>query len=210
MSQDGSAAQVFINKANEAIEAGDLPKADLLLLQAAEIYDNTNNWYAYFDCAVTRVENHIQMGEYEKGIQAASNYIEEANRVNYKAISISLLHKNIGKIHYIQDNYKAAFPQLEQAALIRENINPNDPDLARDYYNLGVISRYAERYNRAIEFLDEAVKLQEDENVLARIYTELGSNYKLIGNFRKSLDYQEQAIRILEKEKDDSAIPLLY
>lgn len=201
-------ALALTKKATTATKAGDLSQANSLLKQAANIYAQTENWSAYFDCGVKIVTNHTQAGEYDAGITASKAYIKKAETINYKDISVSLLHKNLGKIYYQQSDDKAALPELEKALTIREAINANDPELARDYGNLGIISRLSGRYSRAIEFLEKAIELQENDNVLARLYTELGTNYKLTGNFRKSLDHQEQALRILEGDSDMKALGL--
>ncbi len=136
-------------------------------------------------------------------LEAAQAFIATAKEVGNQSISFSLLHKHIGNVYYTQyDDNKAALPYLEQAKDIREAIDEKDPALAKDYYNLGVVSRFSGRHNKAIEYLNKAIELQENEAILAQIYSELGTNYKLLGNFRKSLDSQEQAIRILKDGND--------
>jgi CHAT domain-containing protein len=198
----------LIQQANEALEAEQFEQSNQLFIKATKIYAEERNWDAYFDCGVNVVSNLIQLENYEEGINTANTYIDKAKSVSYEGLALSLLHKNIGKIHYTLDDYKQALPALEQALLVRENIDPDDPDLARDYGNLGIIGGLSGRYSRATEYLEKALTLQDDDNVLARLYIEIGNNYKDVGNFRKSLDFQSQAIRILEENdsRDDAAL----
>lgn len=208
LGQDDSAAEELMLQANKAVETEQFEQANKLFVDATKIYAESGNWEAYFDCGINIVSNFIQLGNYEEGLSTANTYLDKAKSVSYKGLPISLLHKNIGRIYYAQDDYKQALPALEQALLVREKIDPNDPELARDYGNLGIIGGLSGRYNRATEYLEKAVALQNDDNVLARLYIEMGNNYKDVGNFRKSLDYQNQAIRILESDesRDDAAI----
>jgi CHAT domain-containing protein/tetratricopeptide (TPR) repeat protein len=206
--QDNSTAGKLIQQANEALEAEQFKQSNKLFINATKIYAEERNWDAYFDCGVNVVSNLIQLGNYEEGVSTANTYIDKAKSVNYEGLPLSLLHKKIGIIHYTLDDYKQALPALEQALLVRENIDPDDPELARDYGNLGIIGGLSGRYNRATEYLEKALTLQDDDNVLARLYIEMGNNYKDVGNFRKSLDFQNQAIRILESNdsRDDAAL----
>lgn len=208
----GQDASALVQQANEAVDAERFEQANTLFSDAAKRYATDGNWDAYFDCGVNIISNWIQLGSYEEGLSSANDYISKAESVNYEGLSLSLIYKNIGRIYYAQDDYKAALPALEQALLIREKINAEDPDLARDYGNLGIVGRLSNRNSRATEFLEKAIALQDNDNVLARLYTEMGINYKNIGNFRKSLDYQNQALRLLESDasKDYFAIGLAY
>jgi CHAT domain-containing protein/tetratricopeptide (TPR) repeat protein len=205
-------AEKLIQQANKAVESDHLEQANGLFVDATKIYAEEGNWDAYFDCGVNIVSNLIQMGDYEEGITRANTYIDKAKSVSYKGLSLSLLYKNIGRIYYAEDDYKKALPALEQALLVRESIDAKDSELARDYGNLGIIGGLSGRYNRATEYLEKAIALQDNNNVLARLYTEMGTNYRDVGNFRKSLDFQNQAIRILEADslKDVSAIALAF
>lgn len=210
--QDNSAGNQLVQQANKAVDVEEFDQANKLFTNATKIYAKEGNWDAYFDCGVSIVSNLIQLGSYEEGISTASTFIDKGRSVSYKGLALSLLHKNLGKIHYILDDYKAALPELEKALFIREQIDAKDPELARDYGNLGIVGRLSNRNSRATEFLEKAIRLQNNDNVLARLYTEMGINYKNIGNFRKSLDFQNQALRLLETDtlKDDFALALAY
>jgi tetratricopeptide (TPR) repeat protein len=206
--QDATPAEKLIQQANKAVEAERFEQANKLFTDATKIYAKERNWDAYFDCGVSITSNLIELKDYPEGITTANTFIEKAKLISYEGLSLSLLHKNIGRIHYKQDDYKQALPALEQALLIRKNIDSEDPELARDYGNIGIVGRLSNRNSRATEFLEKAIELQNDDNVLARLYTEMGTNYKVIGNFRKSLDFQNQAIRIIESTPEPDAFAL--
>ena len=210
--QDNALAEKLIQQANKAVEAERFEQANILFVDATKIYAKEGNWDAYFDCGVNIVSNLIQLENYPEGITTANTFIKKAKSVSYKGLPLSLLHKNIGRIHYALNDYKAALPALEQALFIRETIDAKDPELARDYGNLGIVGRLSNRNSRATEFLEKAILLQNNDNVLARLYTGMGINYKNIGNFRKSLDFQNQALRILESDTliDYFALALAY
>lgn len=198
--------QTIMDQASKAVESGDLEAAHNNYVEAAKLYKNSSNWQKYLDCGVQMTNNLINAGEYGLGIEKAQEFIDIADQTKQtKDISLSLLYKNLGKIYYIQDQYKKALPFLEQALFVRKKIDSNDPELARDYGNLGIISRFANRYKKAIEYLQKALTLQDDPNVLARLYSELGTNYKLSGNLRKSVDNQNLALNILQQQSDDYA-----
>jgi len=200
--QDDSQAKSLKEKAAKAIETGDLENAHNLFTEAAALFEKTKNWDEYLDCGVSITLNLLTVQEYGMCLEIGQTYINKAKEIGNENISVSLLHKSIGKAYYAQYDNKAALPYLEQAKDIRAAINPKDPDLARDFYSLGVVSRFSGRSSKAIEYLNIAKDFQENENILARIYSELGINHKLLGNFRKSLDNQNQAIRILEDGDD--------
>jgi CHAT domain-containing protein len=209
--QDNTQANRLKEKAAKAIETGDFENAHNLFIEASALYEQSKSWDEYLDCGVSITLNLLAVEEYDMCLEIGQTYIKKAKELDNKNISVSLLHKSIGKVYYAQYKNRAALPYLEQAKEIRAAINPKDPDLARDFYSLGVVSRFSGRHNKAIEYLNIAKDFQENENILARIYSELGVNYKLLGNFRKSLDNQNQAIRILEDSEDrlSCAIALL-
>ncbi len=210
VSAQNKKATSLTQNAKMANDAGELENAHTLFNEASEIYKTEEDWQNYLDCGVSITNILIQVGEYDMGVEACESFITKANEVNFSDLSLSLLYKNLGKIYYINDDYKSALPYLDKAKEVRETLNPVDPELARDYGNLGIISRFSERYNKATEYLSIALKLQKDQNVLARLYTEAGTNFKLTGNYRKSLDNLNQAIRILEKGEDALALANAY
>ncbi len=199
-------AQQTKDKALVALRAGDIELANSLLNTAAENYEKLEQWKSYIDCGLLLSSNLMEIKNYSLALQTANKFVTKALEKKQTTISLSLLYKNIGKIHYQQYNDKASLKALQKALNIREKLKPKDPELAKDYSNLAVLSRYANRYNQAIVYLEKAIKLQKEEIVLAKIYTEIATNYKLIGNFRKSLDYINQAITFLETTKDRKAL----
>lgn len=204
--QDIKQAENLMAQATQAADAGKIDQAVQFATQAATIYESKSDWPKYLDCGVN-IGNYLLQGKNnDKAIEITQQFIDKAKSNNLNTIELSLLYKNMGRVFYAQDDMKKALPNLEQALKIREVINPKDPDLARDYGNVGIVSRYAGRYGKAIEYLNKAVKLQKDKNVLARLYSEFGVNYKLLGDFRKSLDNQNQAIQILENGEDKRAL----
>jgi len=118
--QDNALAEKLIQQANKAVEAERFEQANILFVDATKIYAKEGNWDAYFDCGVNIVSNLIQLENYPEGITTANTFIKKAKSVSYKGLPLSLLHKNIGRIHYALNDYKAALPALEQALFIRE------------------------------------------------------------------------------------------
>lgn len=204
--QDIKQAESLTAQATQAADAGKLDQAIQLSTQAAAIYEGKSNWEGYLNCGVS-IGNYLIQGEqYDKAIENTQRFIDKAKKNNQTNLALSLLYKNLGRVYYAQHDEKSALPNLEQALKIREQINHQDPELARDYGNVGIVSRLSGRYGKAIEYLNKATKLQKDKNVLARLYNELGVNYKLLGDFRKSLDNQNQAIQLLEGGEDKRSL----
>jgi CHAT domain-containing protein/tetratricopeptide (TPR) repeat protein len=189
----------------QALNSDNLAACQQLFKDASNIYAEAKDWKNYFDAATQITEILIQEQVFDEAIAETKAYLTNASNSDYKGIELSLLHKNLGKAYYQLDDYYNAIAPLETALTIRKSLNSNDPELARDYGNLGIISRFSGRYNKAIKYLEAAINLQQDKDVLARLYNEIGINYKLIGNFRKSLDYQNQAITLLEKSTNKTA-----
>jgi len=208
--QDIQEANQLKEQAEKAYDSGNLDKAMQLLLDASKIYEKAKQWDEYLDCGVALTTTMIDKQSFDQAIETAEGFINKAKAVDNLSTPLSLLHKNIGKVHYIRDDYKSARPALEQALIVREKVNPKDPDLARDYGNLGIVSRFAGRHHKAIEYIKQAIKLQDDADVLARLYSEIGVNYRMIGNFRKALDNINQSIRLLEKGENKMALALAY
>jgi CHAT domain-containing protein/tetratricopeptide (TPR) repeat protein len=190
-------AEALVNRAE--VEAN-TKTAVTSLQQAATIYRQLNAKEDYYQTGALMASRWLEQEEDALALEVASKFVREAERERYNGIPLSLLYKNIGKAQYNQYKDKEAREALAKALEIRENINPKDPELAKDYSNMGVVSSTTGRYNQAVKYLKKAIKLQKDEVVLANVYSEIGINYRFIGDFRKSLDYLNQSISILDKK----------
>lgn len=206
--QDDATLNEWHQQGLAAIEASQYEKATELFLKAQTAYSEAQEWAPYLEVSIALVESYQALEDPEQAVNLGEAAIARTNEANYTDINLSLLHKAIGRIYYQYNDFKSALPQLEQALLIRKSINQKDPELARDYGNLGILSRFANRSGKAIEYLETALSLQDDKNVLARLYSELGVNYQILGDFRKSLDYQNQAIILLQNDTDEKALAI--
>ncbi len=108
-------------------------------------------------------------------------------------------------------DFETAKPYLEKALETGlKELGKVNLEVAKSYYNLGVVYSRQSNYEKAIEYLEESLSIRVDllgENHpdVASIYNTMGSVYYADGNYNKTLEYLFQSLSIqLETIDDDS------
>jgi CHAT domain-containing protein/tetratricopeptide (TPR) repeat protein len=181
-------------------------KIDSRSLEAAA---KAKDWPKYQAEAFSLTENLLAEERYQDLIQNAPNWINQLENVGTAPTeNWAQLNKNVGIAFYILDDYSNCLIYLQKTLFIRKKINPTNPDLARDYANIGQLQRFLGRYTEALTALDQATKLQKDEELLAHIYNEFSVVYNKLGNFVKALEYADLGLLLNENLYGNSSVEL--
>jgi CHAT domain-containing protein len=167
----------------------------------------SKNWQKYQAEAFTLTENLLAKEQHEDLIKNAPNWITQLENVGTAATEDwAQLNKNVGIAFYILDDYSNSLIYLQKTLIIRKKIDPTNPDLARDYSNIGQLQRFLGRYTEALTALEQAAKLQKDEELLAHIYNEFSVVYNKTGTFDKALEYAELGLSLNENLYGNNSI----
>lgn len=132
---------------------------------------------------------------------------EIGNRVN-KGRALSW----IGRIYGEQSKYDSAEMFLNQAIEIFSD--PIDSFyLTKTYNALGIIYRYTDQFNKAIDYQFKAAKMAEDQGqfqVAASSYNSIGNIYTGMDDYETALTYYERAVTLLDPEKNSRSLAGLY
>ncbi len=114
------------------------------------------------------------------------------------SVSAAHLWHDVGLFLYTNyGDYKLALVCFEKALAIRQQLlEPMHPDLARNYFMLGVEEKCLGNYEKAKNYIENAVKISEvnqNDFMLANEKFELGEFYDLQGDNDKSISFYVQA-----------------
>lgn len=204
----GQDVATILAEADKLNEAGQLEAANAKWETAAGLYEQAADWANYLDCGLNISNNQLTLGNLENAITTAETYIQKGeSQLKEPVIALSLLYKNIGRAYYPKQEYKAALKAMEKALAIREEINPKDAELARDYGNVGIISGMISRDQKAIKYLEEAIARNKNPAILISLLMSLGENQRNLGNYNEALGNLNQAILLdTNKDYEDQAI----
>ena len=115
-----------------------------------------------------------------------------------------------GKALYRMGHVGDAIDQFHESIRIKQQILPDsDPDIARSYYNIGVILYRSENYFEALNHTLRAAAYPEHlpENLKTDVYKALSLIYKNIGDLDHAKSYLEHAILIAREEVSNTTLP---
>lgn len=196
-------ADELFNKANELAEAGEFKLANNQLKEAAALYKEDNDMSGYYKALAEQGRNTLDMGDRSKALKYLQSLDKDAATVFKKPnIAQSFIQKYIGYVYYYDGDVVAAHKPFQKALEIRAEVNPNDEDLFRDNYNLGVISRNIGHYSEAIDYYKNAIKLlgeNPDEKFLYKIYLQIATVHKIQEDYGAAEDYIKRVELIADK-----------
>lgn len=116
----------------------------------------------------------------------------------------------VGRIYYSQNNLEQAIQYYNDLSLIARSIQ-DIKVRAFILTELGVTSIHLEYFDRALNFLDEALSLSnEDASRQADIFDQMGVIYSLLGDHDLALEYLKRAVGIrLNLEQGDEILSTL-
>ncbi|CAM3808440.1 tetratricopeptide repeat protein [Arcobacter cloacae] len=101
--------------------------------------------------------------------------------------------------------------ELDRLILKLENTSSDDEKINL-YDQISTIFKDIGKYEKALEYLEKTLKIEEDDLSLAVTYNNISIIYQNIKNFQKALEYQKKSIEIKEKflDKNDSELASSY
>ena len=187
----------------DAIKLADIQKMDQSNSKwqaAAALYKQAADYSMYTKCIAEKANNLLNMGKNADALQTLNQLIDEVEKQMQKPdVNLALAYKYKGAVYYNQDDWVNTAPAFTKALEIREAANPNDPDLFRDYYNLGVIYRNLNNYFQSKKFIAKAInnyKLNKNPSagLLAKLYLQAGITNKYLGDLGEAEDYLNLAL----------------
>ena len=134
----------------------------------------------------------------DKNDQVLTHYKKTKQKQNE-----SVVHNNIGDIHYLQGNYPEAQKNYENAINISVE-EKSQPMVLYQSINLGNSLFMQENYEEAFVYYDSAEKLADANNILAqRIHAmeRMGKTKHLMGELDESREIYEKAAELCRKEE---------
>lgn len=166
--------------------------AQALYQQAAQKFKGQGQADQYLQAQAEWIKGQMNDLGYPNSRKLLENAIKEGQEMmGMQGQGMALLHKYLGYTYYYEDNLIDATPALETALALREKANPNDPELFRDFFNLGVVYNSINAYQRANKKLAKSLALAKqnkaEETVIYRIQIELANNLTLSLRYKESL-----------------------
>ena len=206
-----SEAAKLVQQAQAARESGKINAVQLAnwYSKALELSTKSRAWGDYLLAAEAYSDYLLTAEAYAELSQKGMVWISALEGANTSASDKwAQLCKNVGISFYILDDYSSSLIFLQKTLKIREEMNPTNPDLARDYSNIGQLQRFLGRYTDAIKALDRAAQLQKNDELLVYIYGEFAIVYNKSGNFTKALEYSELALSLTEQLYGNQSLEL--
>ena len=131
-----------------------------------------------------------------------NNFIAEAIQANFQ------LAYNLGRKH----EYDSSAQRYERMILLNNQAG-TDLSLAEAYTNAGLMNYYQGKFQRAIEYTLEGVRLKEmrpNKSGVASSYLNLGLSYQNLKYYEKAKYYYKKAADLFEQEGGKEGLALSY
>ena len=192
--------------------------AQALYQQAAQKFKAQGQANQYLQAQAEWIKGQMNDLGYPNSRKLLENAIKEGQEMlGMQGQGMALLHKYLGYTYYHEDNLIDATPTLETALALREKANPNDPELFRDYYNLGVAYSRTARYQRSNEKLKKSLALAEQQNtakdISFRIKVELANTFSQLLQYKRALQLfhsMEPQLNKLENSKANQQLKAYF
>ncbi len=146
---------------------------------------------------------YVGVGNYE---QAIDSYLESVD-LNEKIgndLDNKKIYNNIAMLYAELNQMNNSIKYFEKSLLIsRRNNNKNE--IAVSLMDISTILLYNKQYEKAIGYLEEALKISYDQdnlNALISCYDLLAKSYKETGNLKKSEDYYQKYLVLDQRRKE--------
>ncbi|WCL80579.1 CHAT domain-containing protein [Saprospira sp. CCB-QB6] len=166
--------------------------ARTLYQQAAQKFKAQGQTDQYLQAQAEWISSQMDDLGYDNSRKLLEIAIKEGqNLVGMQGQGMALLHKYLGYTYYFTDNLIDASTALETALALREKTNPNDPELYRDYFNLGTVYNSTGANQRANKKLEKSLALaqqsQAAKHIIYRIQIELANNTSHLLQYKRGL-----------------------
>lgn len=140
---------------------------------------------------------------YLKALKIAEETGDKAN--------ISSALTNLGLVYRQAKDYQKAFDQYDRALKLAREIK--DPGVPRIMNNIGNLFLYQKKYDEALMYYNEGLKIKEglnDKKGIALSLCNIAIVYDEQGDLEKALHYYKAGLKISEEIKDISSCALFY
>lgn len=143
----------------------------------------------------------------DSSILIANLILELSKQENYKT-GQAKAHQLIGSVFYHQGVYHEALIHLQQAEILLKDIG-NEPGIAKNHGQLGLLYATIKQPELAHKYQEEALKIYEkmgDKKGLAYAYGNLGRLYEKKQQYVQAINYQEKALNFYTEINDSSGL----
>ncbi len=174
---------------------------------ALELIDIEEDQASYFNILLGLGKANKRLNNYEKALEYFSEIIgAKLNRPNNNILANTYNH--LGSIYKSLGEYEKAY-QEQLNALHFHEIEKDSSGIGRDYYEIGSILFYQERFDQALEYYGKAYDYFNQINHQKLIYSSLaaiGSSHQNLGNLAESLDFGTRALELARNLKYKTGI----
>jgi len=142
-------------------------------------------------------DHYYNVYKLEKALDYGQQALELATKLQDLETQAKI-HKSIGNIYYLKDDYPNALEQYLEALNLAKELDDHQR-IASLYNNIGIIYFKRGSYDEALEYYFKALPLFEDQGrkkALGTLYNNLGRLYDVQDNFEKALNYYQSSIDI--------------
>lgn len=186
-------AEEQLAKAEEAFAAGDYTNALPAYQAAAPAFQQQQQWEKYAQCGVGWGNSLLRSGDAD-GALAIFNQFLTTIPATASNEQIAFLNKGKGAVYFGQNDYFQAEIYLKKALEIRQKANPNNPDLLRDYANLGTVSRMMHNLHAAQSYLTQAMDWMRKQDPAAVTDVQFATIYENMGIIASQRGLYEEAL----------------
>lgn len=133
----------------------------------------------YYDAILSRTDDR------EAALSAGLANAKKAIAIDQRDYAV---HWALGRLHYLEGDHRAAVRELETSI----NINPN---FAHGYYGLSVSYLFSGQPEKAIEFMNIAIRLSPNDPLMWALVGNKGIAYGQLRDFDKAIENLEEACR---------------
>ena len=149
----------------------------------------------YFDLLLGLGRAHKRLNNYEKSLECFSKVID-SQKYRPENIVLANAHNYLGSIYQSLGEYEKSFQQQLKALHFHE-LEKDLNGIGRDYYGIGSLLFYQDRFDQALKYYKKANRLFTQIEHQRLIYSSLcamGSTYAELGNFKESLEYGNKGL----------------
>lgn len=123
--------------------------------------------------------------------------------------TLALYYRRISMNYYVMQLDKESKNYILKAIDIRESINPQDPELARDYNYLSNNYIVEKDFESALQILEKSLLISKNDTLKINAHQNLSLCYRQINDLQESLKHIDLCILLNHKISGENAMPSL-
>ncbi|MEM9918384.1 MAG: CHAT domain-containing tetratricopeptide repeat protein [Bacteroidota bacterium] len=202
--KDTAECDALFKKAHDVFERN-MDSTALIIQDVLPCYASHEDWENYVKCLNALSAVYYYMNDFNQFKKYSFEAVEKAQELlpaDHAATGNAI--NNLNSYYFRLGNYDQSIKLLQQSLQIKESINEHKTELAIIYQNLGNAYRWQGDYDKALEYLDVALKYTLDSfpetySAVPEIYDNMGLVYRAVGKPDLALKNYEECLRILKK-----------